>query len=44
MEPIDLLANSLDNCVDTCLSFVSLTWGFDVDPPLENLSNRRRRS
>ncbi len=44
---IDLLANSFDNCVDTCLSFVSVTfvdvWDFDVDP-LENLSRRRRRS
>lgn len=42
-----LLAKSLDNCVDSCLSLTSLevadTWDFDVDV-VENFSRRRRRS
>ncbi len=42
-----LLASSFDNCVDTCLSLLSVAfvdvWDFDADP-LENFSRRRRRS
>ncbi len=42
-----LLASSLDNCVDSCLSLASVelveAWDLDVVPP-ENFSRRRRRS
>jgi hypothetical protein len=39
-----LLASSLDNCVDSCLSLASVEgWDLDVVPP-ENFSRRRRRS
>ena len=47
-----LLASSFDNCVDTCLSLVSIEdddwtfefWGLVVVDPPENFSKRRRRS